>query len=69
MRFLAAAALVAVLGCASASALRQLRAEQVATCQRFEEYQLAREGRLTHPCHPQEAHATLTPQSMGATAN
>lgn len=62
--------LLALSACASGRVARleadlvQVRAETQATCIRLEEYQRAQHGRVTHPCHPQPASATLTPVYM-----
>lgn len=53
-----------VCACVSPSALRRVEALQAATCQRFEEYQVAQAGRVTHPCRPSDAAVTLTPQTV-----
>ncbi len=59
------------LGCASPLAARlsvvEARAARTevlreAVCIRFEEYQVARDGRVTHPCHEQAGRAGLIPQ-------
>jgi hypothetical protein len=68
---------LAFCGCAGASAdritplaseVRQLRAEQEATCQRLEEYQAARGG-VTHPCRPQSVTVRLPTATVAAGAH